>query len=460
MGRPVLLYENLLEDAELEASSTAAGYSVDALKTRIPGDRWTSGSDVAQTITAQLAEPMTPTAWAITGHSRLLGTGDLQLISDSFTRADEPFLGAPWTIREAGILSLIGNVATRSEETIPDLITLYTHGSAGLDADGTGWVEVKIRFSDIVALNDGGVVLGWTSGNYIYVTLSANGAITAGTKGLAFFAGGSVTVVADTWYTLRVELRAGELKAYVDGNLEQTWSNVQIDAVVGTSRVVGLFVAQDDPDTCVIDFDDFEAGVLGDGVTPRAIVIVRGGDNGTTWPFEQTFIVDSPGTILKKLVEPAEHDWWQFEFRLDDAHALTLGCLALGRRLDFTESMAQGFDPGSYKVVTHQARSNVGSYLGQTSRYPQHPIALKFGPAGLSTTDFFHLVGTPSLKDYYQSCWFTPRAVWFGWDLEQRPDDTWFCMPPANAQTSAPYITAIRRGLKLDWDALVEDAIS
>src|SRR6187402_2094129 len=111
MSRPVFLYENLLEDADLTATSTAADYDIDSVKTRIPSDRWRSASDDAHRITAQLDDAATPDAFAITLHDLL--TEDPTAISDGFNRADEDPIGPPWTKREDGELDIVGNVATR-----------------------------------------------------------------------------------------------------------------------------------------------------------------------------------------------------------------------------------------------------------------------------------------------------------------------------------------------------------
>lgn len=459
MSRPTILYENTLETADLSASSTAAGYSVDSVKTRIPSDRWTSNAGGSHTITAHLGTARVPSAFAITGHDGLLGTGDIELITDNFNRADETPLGSPWT-RHLEHLNLASNLVTSAGQGY-ESNTAYTHNFLGLDTDGTGYAQVKVRFSDVSddpAFHNAGVLLAWSDTEIaLYVTLSAGGVLQAFTGASSLTGTESLTVVANTWYTLRVELTAdGHLLAYVDGALKHTWTDAAILTILGASRKAGITTALNDSAVCVIDFDDFGCGILGDGETDRGAIMLRGGDDGTTWPYERTFLIDTSATILEPFDDATSREWWQWEFALDASRAITIGCLALGRRLDLTESMAQGFDPNAYKLVSYQARSNTGSYLGHTVRYPSQAAALKFGPAGLSTIDFFNVRGTPSWRDFIGTNWSIGRAFWFGWDLTQQPQDAWFCMVPANATTGAPFITAIRRGWTFVFDVLVE----
>lgn len=195
--------------------------------------------------------------------------------------------------------------------------------------------------------------------------------------------------------------------------------------------------------------------------TPTSQLDVEHSTDGTTWTDGFT---PSP--------QPGEHDrtylatvtggmattarrYVRINFRNLTA-ALDIGAIAIGKRLDFTESMAQGFDPDSLALKFRQFRARGGNFVGGIAEHVKQMGALKFGPAGLSAPDFHNVTGLPSWNDFLRVCWSKGRPFWFAWDILQQPDDMWFCLPPDNAKSSAPFITQTRRGWKFDFDVVAE----
>ena len=68
-AKPVLLYDNLLEDGTLVATDTAAGYDVDNLKDRRTFTRWKAASSGTKEIEITLGSTKTADAVAIVGHN-------------------------------------------------------------------------------------------------------------------------------------------------------------------------------------------------------------------------------------------------------------------------------------------------------------------------------------------------------------------------------------------------------
>ncbi len=185
-----------------------------------------------------------------------------QLITDTFTRANEAPLAAPWTRREEAILDLTGNLVTQAAQpdTPASAERLYTRALA-LGTTGTGYVQTRVRFSTAAGLQDAGVVANWSASDYWVVTLTASGAVTLGRKGYSYAGRGSVSgFVAGQWYTLRLEVHPDHVRVYVDG--AQVLRRYGNGPVSSGARDAGIVVLQDNPTTGVIEFDDFDSGTL------------------------------------------------------------------------------------------------------------------------------------------------------------------------------------------------------
>jgi hypothetical protein len=154
--------------------------------------------------------------------------------------------------------------------------------------------------------------------------------------------------------------------------------------------------------------------------------------------------------------------YWRITFSSCDA-AIQIACLCAGEKLAFTEYMDQGFDPDSISLANRFHQSRGGQYVGGVVEYAKQHIELKFGPAGLSTTAFFDTYGTPSWDDFIRTTWARGKPFWFKWGGEPTSIATnsvtrsgWYCWPAANAKTSSPYQTSVRRGWKFGFEALAE----
>lgn len=185
----------------------------------------------------------------------------VSVTTDTFTRSDQVHLASPYTKRETHDLDLVSGVVTQDGlPNNPGTIRLYTHDTAQISEDGTGYAQASVRLSTTTAGNELGVVAGWDTSHYYGATISADGFVTLYRKGAAYADTASVTVVAGTWYTLRLEIHKDHVSVLVDG--EEVLRRDDLRPQSGKGRGVGLFGPFDDPGACVLSWDDFEAGPL------------------------------------------------------------------------------------------------------------------------------------------------------------------------------------------------------
>lgn len=467
MSRPCILYESLIEDATLTASSTATGYSVDSLKTRQTADRWTSQAGTNHTITAQLASATLPTAWAMTRHDLPLSTKP-ELDDEDFSTTENP-LATGWTDVGDQALQATGGAATDSGMTslgVGELRAYVRSGSAATPGLSQ-WVQADVTFPAIgVSGRDVAVMLRDSAdGSYVAVHLwnDGTGVNISSYNGTDDTAGGgtigdSFTPVAATSYDIELvwNYSTSTVQAYRDDVLVTSLVITGLPSDFSPNQQGILQTQSTTGGSGSAQWANFKSGVTSASGSGVGVVVLKGGTDGATWPYRRAFVFESSGTYIGSFDDASSYEYWQWEFPLQASGSLTIGCLALGRRLDFTESMAQGFDPKARSLKVHQNRSNSGESLGQVVRWQEQAISLRFGPAGLSTVDFFETTGTPSWEEFIDDFWGYGKSFWFAWDITQRPRDMWFCMSPRKARTGSPFITAIRRGWKFGFDVLVE----
>lgn len=155
------------------------------------------------------------------------------------------------------------------------------------------------------------------------------------------------------------------------------------------------------------------------------------------------------------------HRYWRVSFSGCDA-AIQIGAFCIGRRLDLYTYMDEGFDPTSIQLVSRQARSRGGTYVGQVVDHVKQTVKLDVGPAGYATSWMDEDSDTlPSWGQFMHRYWSKGRPFWFRWGGELEGTATrwmrgWYCSPPAGAKSAAPFVSSTTRTWKFEFDVMAD----
>ena len=491
-GEPTILYDSALEDGTLSVFSGGATLSTGAL---------TNLTDRLLFNTATFA--------SFSGSSLTLDC-DLGGVSDDFDRSDEAPLSTNWTKRHTDDIDLSSNVATNSGQTsISDYERQFTHDTDKL-SNGNGVVKCDVKFANTTAGTTIGIMGRWQAGpsnanSFVYTALamSPGGAVLSiGVErdGIASVSStiASVTDTSGAWYTLTLTLDGETISSRVEkstgGAVDETISVTFAGSYWG-SNAAGIVSVADQPGTTVADWNDWSAtgaqpctafamsgqvfqGATGANTGGRYSLSVEYSDDNSSFTAPSLYgwgsttpVIGTDRTLLLAWDHATAHRYWRFVFTdlsLGPSGDVTIGALALGQRLDFTEYMGSGFDPHKRKTDLEQNRGRDGGALGSSVGSVRQRVDFRFGaPIARAfvedpDTDFGSHDVLPSWQDFQRTTETMGKPYWIAWTLpssqsiRHRHSHQWFGFPTERGQHSAPFISGTHRNLRHSADVLVE----
>lgn len=201
-----------------------------------------------------------------------------------------------------------------------------------------------------------------------------------------------------------------------------------------------------------------------------------------TYTTATAVVVYTDRTVVKSWNNSSGYRYWRWEFdgsAMSTTGDIKLSVLAMGERLDLGEYMASGFDPSRYRTKMDQSRSNTGTFLGTSVAYIEQALSLKITQAGVAKSFVFdddlsdanfalqaRHAYLPSLDHYLASTYLAGKPHWFSWRNSDKAissvidraghEGQFYVLPSSRGRFSSPFMTGVRRGIRLDWDVLVE----